>query len=329
MNAHNILAVDDDTRILSALTQALKSEYNIFPATCGEDALNIMENEDITLVISDQKMDGMTGVELMEKLAKKYPDTIRMIITGYAEDDVLINAINLGNVYGFIPKPWKIDELRAIVKKGINHYEKSHILRKPHVQALLRRGILSMEQLESVIHANNESQKSICDILVEYGMVPDKEMETATRYGRIEQKECYEILIERGLISESDLEIAREKQKLGTKSLTKTLVDLEYADEDSILVCYSMQLGIPYIPLTQFSSKEKLSKLLPSQLAYKYNIVPVDVTKQTIVVAVSEPLSERAKLEIKEETGKRIMTVLAKHRDIEKAIGSCYSDESN
>ncbi len=326
MGTYKILAVDDDPMVLGALIDALKSEYSVFSATDGQSALAIMEEENIALVISDQKMAGMTGIELMEEFAKRYPDTVRIIITGYVEDELFMDAINVGHIYGFIAKPWKLNELRATVRKGIHHYEKTQILREPHVRALLHGGILSMEQLESIFHANSKSQKSIGEILVEQGIVPATELKTATKLGKIEHKELHEVLIERGIISESDLEMAFEQQRREKKSLTRTLTEMEYADEDSILGCYALHLGIPYIPLTQFPVRKHLARMLSARLAYKHAIVPVDSVAQTIVVAASEPLSESAKLDIEEETGKRVMTILAKRRDIEEALGQYYAE---
>lgn len=179
MKPHKILAVDDDPIVLSALTESLESQYNVFSATNGQDTLTVMEEEDIVLVISDQKMAGMTGVELMGKLARNYPDTIRVIITGHVENGLLMNAINVGHIYGFIAKPWRLKELRAIIKKGIIHYEKTQILREPHVRTLLKRGVLSMEQLESMLHAHGDSEKSVEEILVERGIVPVSELKSA------------------------------------------------------------------------------------------------------------------------------------------------------
>jgi len=164
MKLHKLLIVDDDSTVLNALTESLRSECDVFSATNGQDALTIVQEEDINLVISDQKMAGMTGVELMGRLARNHPNIIRVIITGYVEDELLMDAINVGHVYGVIAKPWRINELRAIVKKGIIHYEKTQILREPHVQTLLKCGNLSMEQLESVLHAGSESEKSVSEI---------------------------------------------------------------------------------------------------------------------------------------------------------------------
>lgn len=195
MKPHKILAVDDDPIVLSALTESLESQYNVFSATNGQDALTIMKTEDIALVISDQKMAGMTGVELMGRLARNYPDTIRAIVTGHIEDGILMNAINVGHIYAFVAKPWRVKELRAIIKKGIIHYKKTQALREPHLRTLLKCGVLSMEQLESVLHADGELEKSVEEILVEHGIVPASELKSAMRLTKIERKELREMLI--------------------------------------------------------------------------------------------------------------------------------------
>ena len=200
-------------------------------------------------------------------------------------------------------------------------------LREPNIRALLNGGILSMEQLESALDANSRSHKPVEEILMEFGRLSNSELKKAMELGEIEEKETHEVLIERRVISQSDLQMARERQRNVKESLTKTLVDLEYADEDSILVCYALQLGIPYIPLTQFPLRKQFAGMLSSRLAYRYTVVPIDLASQTIVIAASEPLNENARLDIEEETGKRVMLILAKRLDIEEMLRKYYSDK--
>ena len=328
MMPYKILVVEDNPGALNALEEALRADYDVLTSTNGQDALSVIEeDEDIALVISDQKMSGITGVELMEELARRYPDTVRILITGYAEDDLFMNAINVGHIYGFIAKPWRLEELQAAVRKGIRHYEKTQMLREPHVRALLQCGILSVEQLESIVQATEDSKKSIGEILVDNGIILPDELNTAMIIEGSEQKDLAEVLIERGVVFESDIEIAREQQKRGQKSLAGTLVEMGYADEDTILTCYALSLGIPCVPLTQFPERMHIAEMLTPELAYEYTIVPVDATGQTLVVAVSEPLSEKMKNDIEAEIGRRVMTILSKRRDIERAIREYYPEE--
>ena len=201
-------------------------------------------------------------------------------------------------------------------------------LKEPNIRALLNGGILSIEQLKVALDENSRSHKSAEEVLIELGRLSNRELKKAIEIGNIERKEVCEVLIEREVISHSDLQMARRQQRNIKESLTKTIVDLGYADEDSILVCYAMQLGMPYIPLTQFSLRKQFSGVLSSRLAYRYTVVPIDVAGQTIVVAASEPLNGDARLDIEEETGKRVMVMLAKQLDIEELLGKYYSDKT-
>ena len=124
MNKHNILLVDDEPNILSTLGQLLDEGYNTFSATNGEDALSIMEQEDMALIISDHRMPGMTGSELLETVLQKYPNTIRLIISGYIDQKMLMNVINRGHAHGILTKPWEGDVVRFVVERWLQQYER-------------------------------------------------------------------------------------------------------------------------------------------------------------------------------------------------------------
>jgi DNA-binding NtrC family response regulator len=122
---YGILVVDDEDAILESIEFTLGAEYRVFTATSGEEGLEILEREDIALVISDQVMPGMSGVEFLERVIERNPRAIRMMLTGYADMSSLISAINEGRIYRYIPKPWEPDDLRISVKRGLEVYELS------------------------------------------------------------------------------------------------------------------------------------------------------------------------------------------------------------
>ena len=123
---YGILVVDDEDAILESLELTLGSEYQIFTATSGEEGLEILDREQIALVISDQVMPGMSGVEFLEKVIERNPRAIRMMLTGYADMPSLIRAINEGRIYRYLPKPWEPDDLRVSVKRALEVYELSN-----------------------------------------------------------------------------------------------------------------------------------------------------------------------------------------------------------
>lgn len=129
-----ILLVDDEEDIGAALARLLRRDgYTILRATSGEEALALLAERSVGVVISDQRMPGMTGVAFLTMVKELYPDTIRIILSGYADLDAVTDAINHGAIYKFLAKPWDNDALCAEVLGAFRHHElvqeKEHLLR--------------------------------------------------------------------------------------------------------------------------------------------------------------------------------------------------------
>lgn len=118
-----ILYVDDEAHNLTSFAATFRKEYKIHTATNGNDALEIMRNNEIKLVITDQRMPEMTGIQLLEKLTPEFPDSIRMILTGFSDIEVIIEAINSGRVFRYITKPWDENELRMTIENARQMFE--------------------------------------------------------------------------------------------------------------------------------------------------------------------------------------------------------------
>lgn len=113
-----VLLVDDEPRILSALTRSLRREgYQLLTASCGEDALEVLGREQIALIISDYRMPGMNGDELLAKVRDSYPQIRRMMLTGYSSLDKAKDIAGLGVAERLIMKPWNLDELRSAISE--------------------------------------------------------------------------------------------------------------------------------------------------------------------------------------------------------------------
>lgn len=126
MNEHNILVVDDNPNVLDVLKRILESEYNTFTCVNGQQALKIMEENDIALVIADHRMPGMKGAELLKEVRERYPNTVRLIISGYFYDqDMFMDQTNMAHAHGIIAKPWRKGELEFTIRVWIEQYERS------------------------------------------------------------------------------------------------------------------------------------------------------------------------------------------------------------
>ena len=134
MKELSVLAVDDEPHILNALNRLLRKEdYNFYTAPGGKEGLVFLAEHPVHLIISDQRMPEMTGTEFLQEVKKKYPETIRIILSGYAEVDTIIQSINKGEIYRFIPKPWNDEELKLVIRQCLEHYqllEKTRLLAK-------------------------------------------------------------------------------------------------------------------------------------------------------------------------------------------------------
>jgi FixJ family two-component response regulator len=124
MMERTLLLVDDEENITSALVRLLRRDgYNILRANSGEAGLALLAQNEVGVIISDQRMPGMNGVEFLSKVREQYPDTVRIVLSGYTELNSVTDAINRGAVYKFLTKPWEDDLLRANVEEAFQRYE--------------------------------------------------------------------------------------------------------------------------------------------------------------------------------------------------------------
>jgi DNA-binding NtrC family response regulator len=118
----HILYIDDEVHNLNAFKASFRRLYTVFTATSAEEAEEILAREDIQIIISDQRMPKITGIEFFASILGKYPEPIRMLLTGYADINAVIDAINKGQVYKYFSKPWNDDELRQNIDKAYEVY---------------------------------------------------------------------------------------------------------------------------------------------------------------------------------------------------------------
>jgi putative two-component system response regulator len=120
---HLILVVDDEPANLRLLKRVLSDDYEVMTAQSGAEALKLLAEHDFSLIITDQRMPQMSGVQLLEQSLSIRPEAIKILLTGYTDVEALIDAINSGRVYKYVPKPWDADELRITVKRALETYE--------------------------------------------------------------------------------------------------------------------------------------------------------------------------------------------------------------
>jgi signal transduction histidine kinase len=120
---HNLLVIDDEPEIVKALRRQFRRTYNVFTASSAEEGYNVLGSTTIHAIISDQRMPGMNGAEFFSQVRHEYPDAIRLLLTGYADIQAVIAAINDGNVFRYITKPWDPVELDTIVREAFERHD--------------------------------------------------------------------------------------------------------------------------------------------------------------------------------------------------------------
>src|SRR5690606_8209677 len=135
MSEPTLLLVDDEQPVLNALIRLLRKEpFRVLTAASADEALQILDKEEVQVVISDFRMPGKSGIELLREVKQRYPATVRCVMSGYANGHVIMDSINVGEVYRFLPKPWEDDDVIATVRECFRHHRHASGVEGPVAQ---------------------------------------------------------------------------------------------------------------------------------------------------------------------------------------------------
>jgi DNA-binding NtrC family response regulator len=121
---HCLLIVDDEPDVCDSVHDLLRREFRVLKAHSAQEGYELMQQEEVHIIMSDQRMPQITGVELLTSVKARYPQAVRMLFTGYADLESIIAAINQGHVFQFMKKPWQPEELLDAVRQAANEYER-------------------------------------------------------------------------------------------------------------------------------------------------------------------------------------------------------------
>src|SRR5918992_2946045 len=116
---YKIMVVDDEPANLRLLERLFRRDYQVLAASSGAEALQLLSQHDVALLVTDQRMPGMTGIELLKRAAAMRPHMVRIILTGDADMDALLDVTNSGQVYCYVTKPWDTGDLRLTVMRAL------------------------------------------------------------------------------------------------------------------------------------------------------------------------------------------------------------------
>ena len=144
-----ILYLDDEENNLTSFKATFRMRYNVITALSGDEALKILENRAVELIITDQRMPNMTGIEFLEKVLEKYPDPMRLLLTGYADMTAVIDSVNKGKIFHYLTKPWNEEEVEKTLKRALDAYDE-----KMKIKEMNEKLAVSNDQLEFMLRQN-------------------------------------------------------------------------------------------------------------------------------------------------------------------------------
>ena len=235
LSKSRILIVDDEEAILETMRFTFEDEYEVFTSPDARQALEILdENQPIAAVITDQRMPNMTGVEFLAQVYTHHPTTTRMILTGFADMEAILKAINDGHVYAYITKPWEPDQLKQIVMRAVGHHKLT--LENARLLTDLRRSKVLLEAVmdglptgalavdpKGVVQAANQPARAFL------GLKPDprgstlKEVLVGPELGKVE--DAIEQLCQGGAERFEEVEIEQGRRSLRLRIMASTLTD--------------------------------------------------------------------------------------------------------
>lgn len=121
---HTLLVVDDEADVCDSVHDLLRREFTVLRARSADEGLKLMREHEIHIIMTDQRMPKVTGVELLKSIRAGHPQAIRMLFTGFADLDAVIAAINQGHIFKFLKKPWQPEDLEEAVRDAAEEYDR-------------------------------------------------------------------------------------------------------------------------------------------------------------------------------------------------------------
>ena len=281
-----LLFVDDEENVLNALRRIFLDEnYTILIASSAQKALEILGKQQVHLIVSDHRMPGMTGAELLKTVREQYPETIRIMLTGHADVNSIMGAVKEGAVYKFITKPWNDEDLRLTVALALQQFVLIHENRR--LKDIARE---QQTKIKSFAGLFEENRGMLGDILVRAGLIGKEELELVNR-----QKEDHEFL--------GDL-----------------LVRAGILTESRIIAALQKNLNVEYLDLREVTVPSNVARCLPRDLCEKSRLIPVRMEGTTLTVAMADPSDIITCDNISRVTGLRVTPVLSTSSQIGEKI---------
>ncbi|HEY6871886.1 MAG TPA: ATPase, T2SS/T4P/T4SS family [Geobacteraceae bacterium] len=291
--AFTLLFVDDEEGVLSAMRRIFMEEnYRLLTALNVDKALAIMAAEKVHLVVSDHRMPGKSGAEFLKEIKERWPETIRIMLTGHADVNSIMGAVKDGAVYKFITKPWNDEDLRLTVSLALQQYMLMQENRK--LKEVARTQQLKIRNYAALFDENRGIMGTI--------------------------------LVKDGVLKQEELDRAQQEMRTG-EFLSEVIVRLGFATEARILKAMQKHLNIEYIDLLEVTLNPAAVKFLPRELCEKNRMVPVKLDGRQLTLAMADPSDIYKCDNIAKMTGFKVIPYLAGSAEILASLKNFYGEK--
>jgi DNA-binding response OmpR family regulator len=292
---YRLLLVDDEIGIVKALARVFRQEnYEVVTAPSGDEALQRLAEGDFQLVISDFMMPGMNGAQFLREVKARWPETIRIMLTGQANTDAVMGAINDGAVYKFILKPWNDDDLRVTVALALEQFD------------LIARN--------RALRTENEKKT--------------REISALSRLAVTNRSRLGIMLHKKNLLSAPQLQELSMLQERRKEPLISLLLEKDWVAERAIRALLKTDMLIEEIQLPEFRIDPVMAELIPHSFCMRQLVVPLKLEGKRLMLAMADPLDEGLIDEIRFTAGLDLKIVTANIDAIRKKVDELYGSDN-
>lgn len=293
-NPYRILLVDDEPNVLKALKRVFFEEnYLVDTASSGLEAMELLAAKPYHLIISDHRMPHMNGAELLSRIRNTYPDTIRIMLTGYADTQAVMGAVKDGAVYRFILKPWNDDDLRVTVSLALEQYD--------------------LIQKNRALEAEKKEQS--------------KEQKAFNKLAVASRSKLATLLYRRKLLTDQQLQELHRQQQRRKTNMLKLILDHDWVSENKIYKTLLEEKLAEVVALPEFQVDPRVTELIPRHFCEQQWVLPLKLQgRHRLLLAMADPTDQEMINDLGFITGLGIQPALAPADEIKGKIAAVYGE---
>ncbi|GGC68172.1 ATPase, T2SS/T4P/T4SS family [Marinobacter halophilus] len=293
---YRLLLVDDEPNILASLRRVFQREnYELLFAGNGKEALAIMEKQPVELIMTDFMMPGMNGSDLLVDVRERWPQTIRIMLTGHANTDAVMGSIRDGAVYRFILKPWNDDDIRLTIALALEQYE------------LIQR-TRTLEQ---------QTQKQ------------SKDLETISKLTATNRSQLAIMLHKKGWLNAQQIQTLHREMQSKKSPVIRTLLKHDWIDFHKVFELLRDDMLFEEVDLREFQPDPSLLSLVPQKICTRQLVLPLRAQGQRLRLAMVDPMDVNLIDELGFMTGYTIHPLLCETSQMQTKLAEIFGETSD